>query len=489
MNSRTAARVAWTIASVSLLLWVVSFALRTFGNIGDGVDSVIATLAFLSLSLAGALVVHRRPDSSFGWIVSGYGLLVGLEGVAIGYAITSAVPAAGGALGDGTVAAVLGVWIAPVANALLILTLLLVPDGHLPSRRWLPLAWFVVVSAALGVGTGLLAPGTLANGRPNPLGLAGTEQLFPQLRGLSRTLLLIGFLVAVGSLGVRFRGARGEERQQLKWIAAGALVWAFARVAIRINPPVFTGLLGYMDLAGLLAFVAAVSVAILRYRLYDIDLVINRALVYGGLGACITVVYVVVVAGVGTLVHTSSEANLLLSLVATALVAVIFQPARDRLQLLANRLVYGQRASPYEVLADFSDQIAGALSVDEVLPRMAEAAAHGVRATRSRVRVYVPGGLDRAVAWPPDALTGPFERTVPVFHQGTPVGEIAISKPEREPITAAEINLLAAPGGTGWTSTQERAIGPGAAVTSGRPSRVTATDCGRTGRGAAAPGA
>ena len=253
----------------------------------------------------------------------------------------------------------------------------------------------------------------------------------------------IGFAGAVGSLGVRFRGARGEERQQLKWISAGALVWVLATLAIRINPPALTGHLGYVYLVGLLAFVAAVSVAILRYQLYDIDLVVNRALVYGGLGACITVVYVVVVAGVGTLVHTSSEANLLLSLVATALVAVIFQPARDRLQLLANRLVYGQRASPYEVLADFSDQIAGALSVDEVLPRMAEAAAHGVRATRSRVRVYVPGGLDRAVAWPPDALTGPFERTVPVFHQGTPVGEIAISKPEREPITAAEINLLA----------------------------------------------
>jgi signal transduction histidine kinase len=81
--------------------------------------------------------------------------------------------------------------------------------------------------------------------------------------------------------------------------------------------------------------------------------------------------------------------------------------------------------------------------VDEVLPRMAEAAAHGVGAKRSRVRVYVSGSHDRAVAWPPDALAGPFERTVPVLHQGTPVGEIAISKPEREPITSAKSKLLA----------------------------------------------
>jgi signal transduction histidine kinase len=443
MNRRIAQRVAWVIAGASLLLWGASYALRTLGNVGDTIDRVVATLAFLALSAAGALVVHRRPDSSFGWIVSAYGLLVGLEGVAIGYAITSASPAARGALGDGTVAAVLGVWIAPVANALLILALLLVPDGHLPSRRWLPLAWFVVVSAALGVVAGLLSPGILANGRPNPFAIAGTEGLFPQLRGLSRTFLLIGFAGAVGSLAVRLRGAAGEERQRLKWIALGALVWAFARVAIRINPPVLTGFLGYIDLIGLLAFVAAVSVAILRYRLYDIDLVINRALVYGGLGGCITITYVVVVAGIGTVVHASSEANLVLSLVATALVAVIFQPLLDRLQRLANRLVYGQRASPYEVLTEFSDRIAGALSLDEVLPRIAEAAAHGVRATRSRVRVYVPGGQDRAVVWPPDALPGPFERTVPVFHQGTPVGEIAVSKPDRDPITSAEVNLLA----------------------------------------------
>jgi signal transduction histidine kinase len=183
-------------------------------------------------------------------------------------------------------------------------------------------------------------------------------------------------------------------------------------------------------------------VAILRYRLYDIDVFISRTLAYGALGVCITVIYIGVVVGVGTLVHTTGESNLVLPLIATALVAAIFQPARERLLRLANRLVYGQRASPYEVLADFSKRIAGALSVDEVLPRMAEAAAHGVGATRSRVRVYVPGGLDRAVAWPPDALDGPFERTVPVLHQGSPVGEIAISKAARDPITAAEHKLL-----------------------------------------------
>jgi signal transduction histidine kinase len=212
---------------------------------------------------------------------------------------------------------------------------------------------------------------------------------------------------------------------------------------IRLNPPGLLPFLGYVYLVGLLTFVATVSVAILRHRLYDVDLFVSRTLAYGALAVCISVLYIGVVAGVGAVAHTTGDANVALSLVATALVAALFQPARQRLQALANRLVFGQRASPYEVLADFSGRIAGALSTDEVLPRMAEAAAHGVGAIRSRVRVYLPGGEDRAVAWPAGALAGPFERTVPVFHQGTPVGEIAVAKPEREPITSAEEKLLA----------------------------------------------
>ena len=443
LERSTATRVAWSIWGVSLLLWTFSFWVRALGGISGTVERVLSTLAFVALATAGMLVATRRPESPFGWIVGAYGLMVGFEGVAIGYALALGRPGVPRLVGDGTAVAWMGTWIAPLANALLTLALLLVPDGRLPSPRWRPVAAFVVVGGALGAVSGAFAPGTLANGQPNPLGIAGAADLLPQLRSLSRTLLLIGFAAAVVSLAVRFREARGEERRQLKWVAAGASVWVLATLAVRVNPAFLTPFLGIIYLTGLVAFVAAVTVAILRYRLYDIDLVISRAIVYGALGLCITATYIAVVAGVGTLAGTRGEPNLVLSLVAAALVAVIFQPARQRLQRLANRLVYGQRASPYEVLADFSERIAGALSVDEVLPRMAEAAAHGVGATRSRVRVYVPGGQERAVAWPAVALAGPFDRTVPVSHQGTPVGEIAISKSGGEPITAAEDRLLA----------------------------------------------
>jgi signal transduction histidine kinase len=203
-------------------------------------------------------------------------------------------------------------------------------------------------------------------------------------------------------------------------------------------------------LGAFLLFIAALGVGVLRHHLYDIDLVINRTLVYGALAVGITLVYTGVVAGVGSLVGSLGDQDpatgpaeaLVLSLVATV-VAVAFQPLRERLQRLANRLVYGHRLSPYEVLADFSRRMTGALSVDAVLPRLAEATAIGVGATRTRVRVYVPGGRDQAVAWPAEALAGHFERTTPVHHQGALVGEIAVSKPPGEPLTATEQALLA----------------------------------------------
>src|SRR5207249_4044344 len=155
----------------------------------------------------------------------------------------------------------------------------------------------------------------------------------------------------------------------------------------------------------------AVALAVLKYRLYDVDLVINRTLVYGSLAALITAVYIALVVGIGALIGTRGEpgSDLGLSVVATAAVAVAFQPMRERVQRLANRVVYGHRASPYEVLSAFSQRMAGALSIDEVLPRMAEAAARGVGGLGSRVRVYVPGGADRVVTWPADGAAGAFD--------------------------------------------------------------------------------
>jgi signal transduction histidine kinase len=241
---------------------------------------------------------------------------------------------------------------------------------------------------------------------------------------------------------MRLRRARGDERQQFKWVAYAASIWAVGLVASVAAPEELKVLAQFGQFVTMAGLLGAVAIAVLKYRLYDVDLVINRTLVYGSLAAMITVVYVVLVVGLGMLIGARGEPSLGLSVLATAAVAVAFQPVRDRVQRFANQLVYGHRASPYQVLSEFSRRMAEALSMDEVLPRMAEAAARGVGGPSARVRVFVPGGADRVVAWPVESDTSSFDRTELVLHQGEPVGEIAVAKLRGESVTLGEAALL-----------------------------------------------
>ncbi len=262
---------------------------------------------------------------------------------------------------------------------------------------------------------------------------------------LSR-LLFVGLLsAAIIALIVRFRRSKGEERQQLKWFTFAAalvpipiLTWG----ATYGRNPVVAFLIGLISFLVTISLPVAIGIAILKYRLYDIDVVINKALLVGALAVFITAVYVGIVVGIGALVGTRGQPNLALSILATAVVAVAFQPVRERVQRFANRLVYGKRATPYEVMADFSERMAGALSVDEVLPKMAEAAAQGVAALRSRVHLILPDGSERSTSWPAESGDQHFDRTLGVMHRGEPVGEIAVLKPAGEPLTPAEDKLL-----------------------------------------------
>jgi signal transduction histidine kinase len=185
----------------------------------------------------------------------------------------------------------------------------------------------------------------------------------------------------------------------------------------------------------------AVGIAVLKHRLYDIDVVINKTLVFGALAAFITTVYVGVVVGIGSGLGATGGSRLELSIAATALVAVAFQPVRERVQRFANRLVYGKRATPYEVMSEFTHSVAAALYIDDVLPRMAEATATGLGATGARVSVMLEDGLLRSVVWPEDAEGG-FDTSLEVTHRGQKVGEIAIAKPPGEPLRPAERALL-----------------------------------------------
>jgi len=199
----------------------------------------------------------------------------------------------------------------------------------------------------------------------------------------------------------------------------------------------------------------AIGIAVLKYRLYDIDLVINKTVVYGALAAFITAVYVAIVVGIGAVVGQGSSPNLGLSILATSVVAVAFQPVRERIQRLANRLVYGRRATPYEVLSEFSARMAGAYAAEDLLPRMARILAEGTGASEASVWLRVAGRLEREATWP--SRNGEGHRSLPiagddlppisgtltlsVTHQGEVLGAVALTKPASERLTPAEDHL------------------------------------------------
>jgi signal transduction histidine kinase len=214
--------------------------------------------------------------------------------------------------------------------------------------------------------------------------------------------------------------------------------------------------LGFM--IGLTVVPLSIGVAVLKYRLYDIDVVISRALVYGALAAFITAIYVGIVVGMGTLIGSGSRPNLVLSIIATAIVAVAFQPVRERVQTLANRLVYGQRATPYEVLSQFSERVAESYAADDVLPRMARVLAEGTGAERADVWLRSGDHLRATAQWPdsngaearhPIGVTGQLMPTIPevdraaaVLHQGVLLGALTVSKRTGESLTPVEEKLL-----------------------------------------------
>ncbi|HET9442998.1 MAG TPA: sensor histidine kinase [Acidimicrobiales bacterium] len=200
----------------------------------------------------------------------------------------------------------------------------------------------------------------------------------------------------------------------------------------------------------------ALFAGILRYRLWDVDRFISRTLVYSGLAGFVSAVYVAVVVGIGSLFGDAQTENIGLSIVATGIVAIAFQPVKERVQKFANRLVYGQRATPYEVLSEFSERVAETPATDELLARMARILAEGTGTRRADVWVRVGGELRPAASWPAGAeplapllITGDdipwidnVTSAVPVRHHGELFGALSVTKPANEALTPTEEKLL-----------------------------------------------
>jgi signal transduction histidine kinase len=477
MSNKTLSRVAWIvfIFIIGLLVLGCVFALLppTAGgttsksaNLGTFVSSVI----MLPFSIVGVLICSRLPRNKIGWIFLLIGATWNLAAFLGGYSIFGLLTHPGSLPGP-DVAAALTAWLwVPGIGLPGTFLLLLFPDGRLPSSAWKPLAWLSVVALALPpipmiFGGRLLVDSGFPHLR-NPLFIESLHQIVKPLVFLI-PLIPVCILGCAVSLVRRFRRSTGVERVQLKWLTSAAAAVAavfFLMMALSI-PEIFFGaeapswlnFLGAVSPFSFALIPIAAGFAILKHRLYDIDVVVNKTVVFGALAGFITLVYVAIVVGIGHAIGSGDKPNLGLSILATAVVAIAFQPVRDRVQHFANRLVYGQRATPYEVLSRFSDKVADTYATEEVLPKMARTVAEGTGAAHAEVWLRSQDALRSAAAWPTGGAShsgrlalsdgqlpsfSGIDKAIPVRHQGELLGALTVTKPAGEPLTPAEDKLL-----------------------------------------------
>jgi signal transduction histidine kinase len=483
MRHRTAAWLAWSLCAVcvvlialALLLDFITFGVPIPGNEQLGLSvGVLTSLTVLTgaLSLAsptvGAIIVSRLPTNPIGWIFCGVGLLYTAQRCSAAYA-------------DYAVMENLAVpWEEYVAwfSALVrfsaqilagIFVMLLFPGGRLLSRRWQIVAWMAVLGAALTALYDAFYPVILTSHGylDNPFGVVGyirglpAHGYFTVATLVGKMLLLTSTLAALFSLARRLHRARGDERQQIKWflyaavpagVCFGYTLLYYALIdfteLFSFGQPLlqwweswgfFNDDLIYVAKFALLIVPVFTYIAILRYHLYDIDLLINRTLVYGALSACVVGIYVLAVAALGVLFQ--AQDNIAVSLVATALVAALFQPLRSRLQRGVNRLMYGERDDPYAVVSRLGKRLEAALAPETVLPTIVGIVREALKLPYAAIALPHDGNDFEIVAAsgeepPADPLV------LPLSYGGESVGELLIApRAPGESFSAADRRLL-----------------------------------------------
>jgi signal transduction histidine kinase len=454
-ETSTLRKVAWSIggSSTVLLLGALFFTvLDRHSNLPQdqqtwNVPDVLDLFTNLAVPLLGLVLAIRRPRNPIGWLFLTAGASLALSAFSQGYT-AHAVLVAHASWPLVRLLGWLGKWVWPIAFTMLILLLLTFPDGALRSRRWRPIAWLAAAAGgSVMVATMIVA--TVTWDRPlsaDPFSVPGVARV---IANVAFTFVLItlpvSLIAAFVSVILRFKDSAGEARLQLKWfaVAAGFVAVSFA-LEVLSGDHTPTWLSVFNSLSTLFLY-AAIAIAVLKYRLYDIDVVIGRTVVFAVLAAFITGVYVALVVGVGTLVGTSRSP--LLSAIAAAVVAVAFQPVRERARRLANRVVYGKRATPYEVLSVFTERAGETYSTEDVLPRLVQVLAEGIGAIQARVWLALGGELRAAAAWPPNGEVAPIprlgdelppfperERAFPVRHGGELLGAISVVTSASDPL-------------------------------------------------------
>jgi signal transduction histidine kinase len=485
LNTHSAIRLAWS-------LWVACLALIALALLLDflhvdailsypwqtrrndmalyPVYAVLTGMVSLVYPTIGALIVSRLPKNPIGWIFCGVGLVYQLHHFALAY--SNYALAENPTLPWGEYAAWFSAWIGFTGLILAgVFLMLLFPDGRLLSRRWRIVAWVAVLGTALTLLADGFYPGRLLTHEyiENPLGamgvIGGRLTTFGSLAGsklVASALLLVSTLAAMFSPLVRLRRARADERQQLKWFIYAAVPAAVVLCAFLIEVmfsnytmtlmfktmyafdtrwydggDIFYGT-SYVPAFALLILAVFTCIAIMRYRLYDIDLLINRTLVYGALSVFVIGIYVFAVVGLGALFQ--AQGNVAVSLVATALVAVLFQPLRGRLQRSVNRLMYGERDDPYAVLSRLGRRLEATIAPEAVLTTIVQTIAQALKLPYVAILMKEGEGFRTAAA--SGSPTGEPE-VLPLMYQREEIGRLVIgTRAPGEGFSDADRSLL-----------------------------------------------
>jgi hypothetical protein len=376
MRPAVATWLAWSMWALTMVvagLGARFIALRPLEGF-DAFDLIVSILIMASFPTVGALIASRRPRNPIGWIFSAMGLLFVTALLSGSYAQYGLVEAPGSLRGAETAGWIQN-WIWPVLLAPIGFVLLLFPDGRPASRRWRPVVWILAGGLAGWFVSAALGPGPLAYagyGIPNPFGIEALGGIPGPLSALSGILLLGSVLASVVSIIMHFRRSRGDERQQLKWFAyAGALVGLTAVISLTAegtagtDPSPIVDLLQLSLATTLSAVPIAAGIAILRYRLYDIDLVINRTLVYGSLTVVLAAVYVAGVVLLPRLVRLG-EGNDLAVAGSTLAVAGLFSPLRRQVQGFVDRQFYRSRYDAQRTVEAFSSRLREEVDLEEL---------------------------------------------------------------------------------------------------------------------------
>jgi hypothetical protein len=433
--------VAWAVVPL-YVLGVLAYGVldRRLGSPGlDPVEGTILWVGFGMFAAMGALLIGKRPRNPVGWIMAGAALILGLAPTGDFYAAWVMTTR-----GEPDVLAVLGAWVQnwywmPLLYLVFAVLPLVFPDGRLPSRRWRVPAGIGAAGALALVVSGMLT-GTLSGQDvdyriDNPIGIDGLppleeQSLFPVLSGL----FLVGVVTAVVAVVVRFRRSRGVERLQMKWFLFAAA--PLLELPVSGLLPEWVG--GAVFFWVLMALPVAIAVAVLRYRLDGIDVVINRTLVYLTLTAVVVGIYVLLVGYLGAALRR--EDDLLVSLVATGIVAVLFAPLRDRLQRAVGRLLYGERAEPYAALSRLGERLDATLAPDAVLPAIVSTVREALRLPYAAISMDDDGG-DRVVATAGEPVAA--TERLPLLYQGAHVGTLTLGlRPGEDCFSAADRRLL-----------------------------------------------